>query len=582
MRKYWGKSILPYAAGAVTGYGLMELLIYIIFPFWKAKSGDLTLSVLVLTVACACLERKRQFLLRTFFMAVLLMSPAFVGLLAKQPLPIAMQYRTIAFSLIFSGAFFFLQAVLPFRKMRIGVSVLFYTIVFLLFLLSWGYFFASHSLLNASAVLAVFQTNPAEAKSYLVDFMPWQAWGIMIALLLAYIFLLRQWHPSLLQMRTSLRNRWGIALVVFCIFLTGYSLYRTRDNFYKHLAWESQRGLQAYRDFSLYRETRASALKEDLSGISSGRPGIYVLVIGESQNKMHMSAYGYDKETTPWLDQMKNDSHTVFFTDARSCHTHTVPVLSYALTAKNQYDQRDLAKATTLIEAAKAAGYETVWLSNQVRYGAWDTPTSAIASEADQQEWLNTHVGETTETAVYDEALADSLANVKPTDKMLIVIHLMGNHGSYVDRYPKDFAVETGPTAEYDNSIRYNDYVVQHIYDTAKQMPNFQGMVYFADHADDVDRNIGHDASRFTQDMTRIPFYMIFSDSYIKDYPGTVRELKTHMTSRFTNDLIYNTMLGIMGVMIPNDYEEQNDLTCPEYNSDKARFRTLHSQKELD
>lgn len=220
MKKWWGKSVMAYVAEVLVGYGLLELLIYIIFPFWKAKSGDLALSVLVLTFASACSEKKRQFLLRTLFMAVLLMAPAFVGLLAKQPLPIAMQYRTIAFSLIFSGAFFFLQAMLPFRKIRIGISAVFYLIVFLLFLLPWGYFFASHSLLNASAVLAVFQTNPAEAKSYLVDFMPWQAWGIMAVLLAAYVFLLRQWRPSLLSMRTSLQNRWGILLIMFCIVLT--------------------------------------------------------------------------------------------------------------------------------------------------------------------------------------------------------------------------------------------------------------------------------------------------------------------------------------------------------------------------
>ncbi|MGN0949742.1 MAG: sulfatase-like hydrolase/transferase [Mitsuokella sp.] len=582
MKKWCPKTVFIYASGALAGYALLELLIYLIFPFWKAKSGDLALCVLVLTFACACLTGKKQFLMRSFCTAVLLMSPAFIGLLAKQPLPLPMQYRTIAFSLIISGAFFLLQSLLPLGKIRRIVSIFFYAIVFLVFLLPWGYFFASHSLLNATAVLAVFQTNPAEAKSYLLDFMPWQAWGVMAVLLSAYVFILRQWQPSLVCLRDSLKNRWGFMLVVFCILLTGYSLYRTRDNFYKHLAWESQRGLQAYRDFTLYRNARAAALKDNLAGISSGRDGVYILVIGESQNKMHMSAYGYDKETTPWLDQMKNDTHTVFFTDARSCHTHTVPVLSYALTAKNQYDQRDLAKSTTLIEAAKAAGYETVWLSNQVRYGAWDTPTSAIASEADEQEWLNTHVGETTETAVYDGALADHLAQIKPTDKMLIVIHLMGNHGSYADRYPKDFAVEQGATAEYDNSILYNDYVVQHLYDTAKQMPNFQGMVYFADHADDVDRNIGHDASRFTQDMTRIPFYMIFSDEYMSRNPGVLHELREHAQVRFTNDLIYNTMLAVMGIMVPDDYEDKNDLTSPDYDSDKARFRTLHGQKELD
>lgn len=297
-----------------------------------------------------------------------------------------------------------------------------------------------------------------------------------------------------------------------------------------------------------------------------------------------MSAYGYDRETTPWLDAMKDDGHTVFFRDARSCHTHTVPVLSYALTAKNQYDSRELTKAVTLIETAKAAGYETIWLSNQVRYGAWDTPTSAIASEADKQEWLNTHVGETTETTAYDGALVDRLANIKPERKTLIVIHLMGNHGSYRDRYPQDAAVFDGdaPVDLYDNSIRYNDSVVQHIYETAKAMPDFQGLVYCADHADDVDRNLGHDASHFTQDMTKIPFYMIFSDAYVRENPDTVQELKAHEGNRVTNDLLFNEMLAVMGIVIPQEYEKQNDLTSPAYDSDKLRFRTLHGQKELD
>ena len=397
-------------------------------------------------------------------------------------------------------------------------------------------------------------------------------------------FELNKWKLSVARIHGLMHHRTGKALLLFCMLLAVFSLYRTRDTFYKRLAWETQQGLKAYTDFSLYREARAADLTQELDGVTSTRPGVYVLVIGESQNKMHMSAYGYDRETTPWLDAMKDDGHTVFFRDARSCHTHTVPVLSYALTAKNQYDSRDLTKAVTLIETAKAAGYETIWLSNQVRYGAWDTPTSAIASEADKQEWLNTHVGETTETTAYDGALVDCLANIKPERKTLIVIHLMGNHGSYRDRYPKDATVFDGdsPVDLYDNSIRYNDSVVQHIYETAKAMPDFQGLVYCADHADDVDRNLGHDASHFTQDMTKIPFYMMFSDAYIRENPDVVRELKEHAATRVTNDLLFNEMLAVMGIIIPQEYEKQNDLTSPAYDSDESRFRTLHGQKELD
>lgn len=578
------KRMLTCMAWALGGYILLQVIIYGALPFWKWKSGELGLAMLTVSACCLLIEDIKKFLVQIVAFAMLWMSPVFIGMIAGQPLSVIMQYRTISFAFILSSLFIIIRDFLPYRNVRKICSFLFYGATFLVTTVILGYYASSGSLLNASAVMAVFQTNPAEAKSYLDDFVPWQVWTAVLILLLAYVIVLNKWKLSVARIHGMMHHRAGKALLLFCILLAIFSLYRTRDTFYKHLTSETRQGLKAYTDFSLYREARAADLTRKLDGVTSTRPGVYVLVIGESQNKMHMSAYGYDRETTPWLDAMKDDGHTVFFRDARSCHTHTVPVLSYALTAKNQYDSRELTKAVTLIETAKAAGYETIWLSNQVRYGAWDTPTSAIASEADKQEWLNTHVGETTETTAYDGALVDRLANIKPERKTLIVIHLMGNHGSYRDRYPQDAAVFDGdaPVDLYDNSIRYNDSVVQHIYETAKAMPDFQGLVYCADHADDVDRNLGHDASHFTQDMTKIPFYMIFSDAYVRENPDTVQELKAHEGNRVTNDLLFNEMLAVMGIVIPQEYEKQNDLTSPAYDSDKLRFRTLHGQKELD
>lgn len=578
------KRMLTCMAWALGGYILVQVIIYGALPFWKWKSGELGLAMLTVSACCLLIEDIKKFLAQIVAFAMLWMSPVFIGMVAGQPLSVIMQYRTISFAFILSSLFIIIRDFLPYRNVRKICSFLFYGATFLVTTVILGYYASSGSLLNASAVMAVFQTNPAEAKSYLDDFVPWQVWTAVLILLLAYVIVLNKWKLSVARIHGMMHHRAGKALLLFCILLAIFSLYRTRDTFYKHLTSETRQGLKAYTDFSLYREARATDLTRELDGVTSTRPGVYILVIGESQNKMHMSAYGYDRETTPWLDSMKKDGHTVFFRDARSCHTHTVPVLSYALTAKNQYDGRDLTKAVTLIEAAKAAGYETIWLSNQVRYGAWDTPTSAIASEADHQEWLNTHVGETTETTAYDGALVEHLAHIKPEGKTLIVIHLMGNHGSYRDRYPQDAAVFDGdaPVDLYDNSIRYNDSVVQHIYETAKAMPDFQGLVYCADHADDVDRNLGHDASHFTQDMTKIPFYMIFSDAYVRENPDTVQELKAHEGNRVTNDLLFNEILAVMGIVIPQEYERENDLTSPAYNSDMSRFRTLHGKEELD
>lgn len=75
---------------------------------------------------------------------------------------------------------------------------------------------------------------------------------------------------------------------------------------------------------------------------------------------------------------------------------------------------------------------------------------------------------------------------------------------------------------------------------------------------------------------------MMFSDAYIRENPDAVRELKEHAATRVTNDLLFNEMLAVMGIIIPQEYEKQNDLTSPAYDSDESRFRTLHGQKELD
>ena len=82
--------------------------------------------------------------------------------------------------------------------------------------------------------------------------------------------------------------------------------------------------------------------------------------------------------------------------------------------------------------------------------------------------------------------------------------------------------------------------------------------------------------------MTKIPFYMIFSDANVRENPDAVQELKAHEGNRVTNDLLFNEMLAVMGIVIPQEYEKQKDLTSPAYDSDKLRFRTLHGQKELD
>ena len=442
----------------------------------------------------------------------------------------------------------------------------------------WGYYFSASAWLNTDAVLAIMQTNFTEAKEYLSDYLSIKFYAVF----LIFIFVLYLLNKKAGKLSLKNKGKNFYILLAVAIIFSIFSVYKGKGNLLTYIFKDTYIYLQRYDDFNKYKEERKQNINKNI-GITDSSDGIYVLVIGESQNKNYMSAYGYKRPTTPWLESIKNNPDVVFFSNAHSCHTHTVPVLTYALTAKNQYNDIDLAKAISVIEVAEAAGFETVWLSNQVRYGLWDTPITVIASEANQQEWINKNAGEVTRTDYYDLKLVDSLDDIKYTEKMLIVIHLMGNHGSYSERYPVEFEKFSGDkdVDDYDNSILYNDYVVENLYKKLSKLQNFKCMIYFADHADAPRQHLGHDASRYIPEMTDIPFYMCFSESYMQENQDKIARLKIAQDKYFTNDLIFNMILSLIDIKIEGIYEPKNDIASPQYDFNPERFRTLYGKKRI-
>ena len=383
---------------------------------------------------------------------------------------------------------------------------------------------------------------------------------------------------------TAAKHSWKrIAGIVFFLVLNAVLVFRTGDNFVTSIFRETTDYQKNYNEYARQKEIRKQNLSHIMLQNNTGRKGIYFLVIGESQNTLRMSAYGYKLKTTPWLDAMKNNPNLLLFQHAYACQVQTVPALSYAKKTKNQYNSVKMEQAVSLIDVAKAAGYQTVWLSNQVRFGGWGTPVTVIAEEADQKIWINSHQGNTLDTEYYDGELINRLQDIKRSDKMLIVVHLMGNHISYHSRYPAEFDKfkAEGKRSEYDNSILYNDYVMQQLIDKVSQWPEFQGLLYFSDHGESVEQERGHNPDRFVFEMAYIPMYMYFSPAYISANEKTFRVLQASQAQYFTNDLIFNTMLGIMDIRNEAFYEAENDLASPAYNGDVNRLKTLYGKRSI-
>lgn len=480
----------------------------------------------------------------------------------------------------FSIALLNLALLLPmlFEKhvIRSVLRFIFLAVILLPVFVILGYYSVTSTVFAPDTLLAIAQTNIQEAIEYAKDNFSCKT-IFLIILANASVFFV-----AIKNTQKILWNKYNLFLVLFCITACLVGVYKYRDNIITDIPKQASKTLAQYKNFSKERTDR----KDNMSKLLlSHKPeaGVYVLVIGESQNRAHMQAYNYHLATTPWLDSMKNDKNMLLFTKAYSCHTHTVPTLLYALTAKNQYNNIAVKNAVSVLEVAEAAGFETVWLSNQVKYSAWDTPVTSIASEANQQKWINSTLGESTNTDYFDGKLIEELEKIKITDKMLIVMHLMGNHGSYEQRYPKAFEKYDGKNTidKYDNSIIYNDYVMSQVYKRARKIPNFKGLVYCSDHADAIDKNLSHDAAQFDFDMTHIPLYIYLSDSYIQNNSAKYKSLEKQKNKLFTNDLLFNLMLGVLGINLNNIYEPNNDPTADTFDNNKERFKTLYGKKYI-
>lgn len=419
---------------------------------------------------------------------------------------------------------------------------------------------------------AMLQSNSSESYEYVSDFIQWKYIVLFLSILIVFIVLIfGQAKTKTLKVNKII----NVLLIVLFLIL---SAYRFRDVRVITFVLNSYDEFQhEVAEFKIIQEKRNKG-QVNFKADKIGEGETYVVVIGESLNKRHMGIYGYFRETTPLLSKTED---LLVFNDVYSNHTHTVPVLSKSLTEANQYNKKDHFKSTSIIDILKKANFKTYWLTNQQLYGAWDNVVSVIATNSDEIISVNSNIGKTSKQDRYDGYLIDKLDDVldkKSKENKVIFIHLMGSHGSYKSRYPNGFLKYKDKLEEgkfglkilskninyYDNSVFYNDFVVSNMLDRIQSKAGVNGFIYMSDHADDVISNLSHNSSKFTYYMTEIPMIAWFSKDYKEKYNKRYNNLLERRDTLFSNDMFYDTMIGIFGVETPN-YNSKFDLSNDNY-----------------
>jgi len=224
-------------------------------------------------------------------------------------------------------------------------------------------------------------------------------------------------------------------------------------------------------------------------------------------------------------------------------------------------------KSTSLFDNFSSAGFETFWISNQSPIGVWDNAIYNLAQTANNIRYVNTFSNsslETTLSSSFDEntlpQIVEALQDTNYRNKF-IGVHLMGSHMAYDKRYPDEFQrFKNGKSKKdktidhYDNSIIYNDFIIDKIIALAKkqcaQDPDLMiSLMYVSDHGEDVydtGDHVGHDwAGSIPNCIVEVPLIVWLSQSYKKNFPEKTNILSERLNHAFTNTNVFHAIMDL-------------------------------------
>lgn len=247
-----------------------------------------------------------------------------------------------------------------------------------------------------------------------------------------------------------------------------------------------------------------------------------------------------------------------------------------ALTGINQYNEKEIGQVVTLLDVAKKAGYDTWWISNHRQLGAGNPSVDLVSSGADHTLW-------TTHAEGADIDLISLLKKVPRNGNHFIVLHLMGSHAKYDSRIPDDWPYLSLPGADetendYATTVDYTDYVLKNIFNYSKENLHMTAMAYLSDHGEDM--TYGHGGGHITWQMLHIPFFIYLSPAYEQEYPDTARILRSNEKKIFTNDLLFDTMSGLLKA--PNsDYDARFDISSSSYDLPSSEALSVWKERKI-
>lgn len=305
----------------------------------------------------------------------------------------------------------------------------------------------------------------------------------------------------------------------------------------------------------------------------ASEPEIFVVVLGESSRRKSWSLYGYTRATTPLLEAMR--PQLVVFDNATANANITMYSIGLLLTRASPTSWDVARRERSLITLLRQGGYSVSWISNQERFGFSENPVSAISLEAGSTSFANDYVSDPksdVQRDPYDSNLLPRLSAelarfVSKPGKAMIFLHTMGSHDAYDERYPVTFDVFHGTRGgddpldaqqrrivdQYDNSIRFTDYVLSSIIQQVAALNRSSAVFYFSDHGERLFEPSepelrGHGFPTPSIAELEIPFLVWLSPAYRSAHPEFVTRLEARVHTPAQLENVFETIVDLAGL----------------------------------
>lgn len=297
---------------------------------------------------------------------------------------------------------------------------------------------------------------------------------------------------------------------------------------------------------------------------------IHILIIGETARFHNFHINGYERETTPLLEKKENFISFQNVYSAANLTSISVPQIITRATPTNIERQF---KEKSISEAFREAGYYSAWIGNQSQQNSF---IKRITESSDYSYFSKSDVDAGN---IYDTNTSEQLRKVFNTEKKkkFIVIHTLGSHFRYSNRYPDNF-MKFRPTIKktgydnismnyknelinsYDNSILFTDFVISSIIDEVNKRNSISTVTYVSDHGenlyDDKNEVIFHGTENPTPYEYHIPYFIWVSQKFKETYPEKFKALQENKNKKASSTSTFQTLLDMADISYKNSEKE--------------------------